>query len=183
MELLKRIAKFLYNSLQIFLVFAAFVLVVYIFVLQPHQVDGLSMSPTFHNGEILLSFLLPVRFNDLKQGDVVVFHSPTEQDRLFIKRIIGVPGETISLQDGKVYINGKKFDESSYLDSSVITYGSAFLAEGEVKRVPEGTFFVMGDNRENSSDSRSWGFLDYSKLIGKSIIRVWPFEFITNPFK
>lgn len=186
MELIKKIAKFLYDGLQTLLLIAAVFLVIYIFVLEPHQVDGLSMFPTFHNGDLLLSYLLPVRFNQLKRGDVVVFNSPTEADKLFIKRIIALPGETVMVKDGKVYLNGSLYDESSYLKPSVITYGGAFLIDGQPQTVPQGYLCVMGDNRENSSDSRAWGFLDKKKLIGKSIMRIWPvntFEFVVNPVK
>lgn len=186
MELLGKIGKFLYDSLQVFLVIAAFFLVIYIFILQPHQVDGLSMSPTFHHSDILLSYLLPVRFNQLEKGDVVVFHSPNEADKLFIKRIIALPGDSVKVQEGSVFLNGEKLDESSYLASDVMTYGGAFLQDGEAKTVPDGTLVVMGDNRDNSADSRAWGFLDKQKLVGKSIIRLWPvnsFEIIKNPLK
>ena len=186
MELVIRIGKFFYNSLQIFLVFAAILLVIYIFVLEPHQVDGISMFPTFHNGDLLLSYLLPVRFDQLKRGDVVVFNSPTEEDKLFIKRVIAIPGERIMVQNGGVYINGAKFDESAYLAPTVMTYGGASIPDGQQITVPQGDLVVMGDNRENSSDSRAWGPLDKKKLIGKSIMRVWPLntiEIIKNPMK
>lgn len=186
MELLKKCAIFLYDALQSLLLLAAVLLVIYIFVLQPHQVDGLSMYPTFHNGDLLLSYLLPVRFDQLRRGDVVVFHSPNSADKLFIKRIIATVGETVMVQDGKVFVNGKLFDESSYLGPEVMTYGGAFMQDGLTVTVPQGTVVVMGDNRENSSDSRAWGFLDKKKLIGKSLMRVLPvkdFTFITNPLK
>jgi signal peptidase I len=186
MELFRKTAIFLYDGLQSLLLIAAVFLIIYIFVLEPHQVDGLSMFPTFHNSDILLSYLLPVRFDQLKRGDIVVFNAPVEADKLYIKRIIGLPGETIKVEDGGVYINGQKFDESSYLGADVMTYGGAFLQDGVERTVPIGDIVVMGDNRPGSSDSRAWGFLDKKKLIGKSIMRIWPlkdFEFIRNPLK
>jgi signal peptidase I len=186
MEIIKKVALFLYDGLQTLLLVAAVILVIYIFVLEPHQVDGISMFPTFHNSDLLLSYLLPVRFDQLKRGDVVVFNSPVEPDKLYIKRIIALPGETVKVQDGGVYINGQRFDESAYLNPDVMTYGGAFLQDGMERAVPPGSLVVMGDNRPNSSDSRAWGFLDKKKLIGKSVMRIWPvqsFEFITNPLK
>src|SRR6476469_6852916 len=98
MEAVKKVAIFLYDALQTFLLVAAFFLVIYIFLLDPHQVDCLSMFLTFHNSDLLLSYLLPVRFDQLKRGDVVVFNAPTEPGKLFIKRIIALPGETVMVK-------------------------------------------------------------------------------------
>lgn len=185
-DYIKKAALFLYDALQTVLLIAAVLLVMYIFVLQPHQVDGQSMYPTFHNGDLLLSYLLPVRFDDLKRGDVVVFNSPVEADKLYIKRIIAVPGDRVKVQDGRVYLNGQLLDESSYLKPEVVTYGGAGMQDGDERVVPDGFVTVMGDNRENSSDSRAWGFLPKTKLIGKSLLRLLPlkdFQFITNPLK
>jgi signal peptidase I len=186
MELFRKIAIFFYDGLQTILLIAAVFLVLYIFVVQPHEVSGHSMDPTFNDHDFLLSNLLAVRFKDLKNGDIVVFKSPIEADKLYIKRIIGMPGDRVKVQDGKVYLNGAMLDESPYLKSDVMTYGGASMQDGIEYVVPEGTVVVMGDNRPNSSDSRAWGFLDEQKLIGKSSIRMWPvntFEFIHNPFK
>lgn len=186
MELFRKIAIIFYDGLQGILLVAAVFLVIYIFIIQFHEVSGLSMYPTFNNHDLLLSYLIPVRFDSLKKGDVVVFKSPVEQDKLYIKRIIATPGDTVKVQDGRVYLNGTLLDESAYLQPDVMTYGGAAFQDGVDQRVPEGAVVVMGDNRPNSSDSRAFGFLDKSKLIGKSVVRVWPlntFEFIHNPFK
>lgn len=186
MELFRKIAVFFYDALQSILLIAAVFLVLYIFIIQVHEVSGLSMYPTFNNRDYLLSYLLPVRFDDLKKGDIVVFKSPVEQDKLYIKRIMALPGDRVKVQDGSVYLNGTKLDESAYLQPDVLTYGGASFQDGMEQVVPQGTVVVMGDNRPNSSDSRAWGFLDKSKLVGKSVVRIFPmqdFEFIHNPFK
>lgn len=186
MELFRKIAVFFYDALQSVLLIAAVFLVLYIFIIQVHEVSGLSMYPTFNNKDYLLSYLLPVRFDDLKKGDVIVFKSPVEQDKLYIKRIIALPGDTVAVQDGGIYINNKKLDESAYLGSDVLTYGGAFLQESIQRQVPQGFVVVMGDNRAGSSDSRAWGFLSKEKLVGKSILRIWPpgdFGVIHNPFE
>lgn len=162
------------DSAQTILFFAAILLMVYMFVIQPHQVDGLSMYPTFHHQEWLLSYLVDAKLRNFKRGDVVVFHAPDEEDKLYIKRIIGLPGDTVRLENGGVYLNGGKLDESAYLDSSVSTFGGSTVAEGKEVTVPEDQLFVMGDNRSYSLDSRAWGFLPYNKLIGRSVIRIWP---------
>ena len=184
MEVLKKIGNFILNTIQTILLIASAFLVLYIFVVQPHQVDGSSMYPTFQDKEWLLSNLLAIRTNDYKRGDVVVFHSPVEPEKIYIKRLIALPGETISIIEGDVYINDELLDESSFLPAEVKTYGGAFLHDDESVIVPVGSIFVMGDNRPGSSDSRAWGFLKKEKLIGKSMVRVLPvnkFKLINNP--
>ncbi len=174
MEFLKKAYfKFLDVSQSILFV-ASFFLVLYIFVVQPHQVSGSSMYPTFKDQQIMLSYLLDVQFHTLRRGDVVVFHSPVESDKLYIKRVIGLEGDSVSVHDGSVYVNGTKLDESSYLKPDVVTYGGSFLKDGDVVTVPPGSYFVMGDNRPFSSDSRAWGFVTYGKLIGRSMARILP---------
>lgn len=189
----RRIFTFFLDSFQALLLVISFFLFLYVFVVQPHQVSGFSMFPTFHDQDLLLSNLLVTHPNNLtdkfikplRRGDVIVFHAPVEADKLYIKRIIGLPGETVRLNNGYVYLNGSLFDESGYLKSSVMTYGEAYLREGDTITVPEGMFFVMGDNRPNSSDSREWGPVKESAIVGRSMVRFWPlkdFEFIHNPF-
>lgn len=186
MFILRAFFRFFIDTLQGIFVIIAFLLILYILILRPHQVIGSSMLPNLEDREYLLSYLLSVSLDSLKRGDIVVFDSPTEEDRLFIKRIIALSGDTIRVQDGKVYINGAILNESPYLSEDVWTSGSVFLKEGEDKVVPEGSLFVMGDNRGGSSDSREWGFLSKKAVIGQSIVRVLPLNRLTvfkNPFK
>lgn len=179
LDILKNIYfKFLDTS-QTILFFASILLIVYIFVLQPHEVSGSSMYPTFKDKEFLLSYLLDVKFGSLRHGDVVVFHSPKEEDKLYIKRIIGMPGDRIRVEGGVVYRNDNKLDESPYLESTIATYGGSSLRDGETKEVLPGTLLVMGDNRPYSSDSREWGLLEYKKLVGRSSVRIWPLNTFT----
>src|SRR6185437_12695086 len=101
------------------------------------------------------------------------------------KRVIGTPGDTVMLQDGDVYLNGKKLDQSAYLKSTVKTYGGSFLKDGETITVPPDEYFVMGDNRPYSSDSREWGFVKRSAFIGESLFIYWPpteTKIIHNPY-
>lgn len=186
--------KFL-DASQFILFFVAIVLIGYMFVIQPHEVSGSSMYPTFKNKDFLLSYILDVqlssitnsRIRGIRHGDVVVFHSPVEEDKLYIKRVIGLPGDRIKLENGAVYFNGEKLDESEYLDSSVATFGGSFLQDGSEVIVEPETYFVMGDNRPYSSDSRAWGMLSSNKLIGRSMLRFYPpqvFKFVSrDPYK
>src|SRR5579871_3895765 len=174
MFILRKIYAFFVDALQSILIAASIFLVIYIFIARPFQVNGESMVPNFLNGEYVLTNLLTLRFNNPKLGDVVVFVAPIDTEKDFIKRIIGTPGDTVMVQDGDVYLNGKKLDESKYLDITVKTYGGSFLKDGETITVPPDEYFVMGDNRAYSSDSREWGFVKRSAFIGESLFVYWP---------
>lgn len=185
MFILKAIYTFLVDTVQTILLAASIFLVIYIFLYRPFQVSGQSMYPTFHDREYVLTDLISYKFQLPQRGDVIVFHSPTDADKDFIKRVIGLPGDTVSIQNGNFYVNTNKFDESMYLDDSVKTYGGSFLKEGETITVPESNYFVAGDNRPYSSDSREWKFLKKSEIIGKSLFVYWPpnrARVVKNPF-
>lgn len=185
MEILKKIYNIFIDIAQTFLMAASIFLVIYIFILRPFQVSGDSMYPTFKNGEYILTNLIGLRFASPQRGDVIVFKAPTDNEKDFIKRIIGIGGDTVMLQKGKVFLNGTQLDESAYLASDVQTYPGSFLLEGQSTTVPEGSYFVMGDNRPFSSDSREWGYLPGKDLEGVSFFVYWPLNsmrVITNPF-
>ena len=171
--------------MQTVLLAASIFLVIYIFLFRPFQVSGQSMFPTFQNREYILTNLIALRFSNLNQGDVIVFKAPTDEDKDFIKRVIGVPGDSVYLKEGFVYVNGKKLNERAYLADDVRTYGGSFLKEEQSVTVPQEAYLVMGDNRPFSSDSREWGFLKKSSIIGKSFFVYWPLNtmrVIKNPF-
>ena len=132
------------------------------------------MHPNYENGEYVLTNLITLRFKQVERGDVVVFESPTNKEKDFIKRVIGVPGDEIMIKAGYVFINGIRLDESKYLQPDVKTYGGAFLAEGVMVRVPPNQYFALGDNRNFSSDSREWGFVSSNKIVGESFLVYWP---------
>lgn len=185
MEVLKKIYAVVIDVMQTFLMAASIFLVIYIFILRPFQVSGDSMYPTFKNKEYILTNLIGLRFNNPHKGDVIVFKAPTDNEKDFIKRIIGEPGDSVLLKDGFVYINGQKSDESAYLASDVRTYGGSFLKDGEPITVPKDKFFVMGDNRPYSSDSREWGLLQSKDVIGVSFFVYWPLNtmrLVKNPY-
>jgi signal peptidase I len=151
------------------------------------------MYPNFHNGEYVITNLIGFEdfkiyhasFGTLKLGDVVVFIAPPDPTKDYIKRVIGLPGDSIYIKGGDVYVNGKLLDESAYLNPDVKTYEGAFLSEGQTITVPPNEYFVLGDNRPESSDSRTWGFVTKDEIIGKSLFVYWPLDrirLIKNPY-
>lgn len=154
-------------------------LVVYLFFMQPHQVSGQSMYPNFDSGDYVLTDKVSYRVGDPQRGDVVVFHAPPSANCPagtgcdFIKRIIGLPGETVRLEDNTFYINNTALDESEYIGPSVQTIPGAFIS-GQTIQLGQNEYFVVGDNRPHSSDSRSWGPIQTSDIVGKAFFRYWP---------
>ncbi len=186
LDILKKVYYFLLDFLQTILLIAAGVLVIYVFLFRPFQVSGSSMYPNFHDGEHIITNLIGLRVSNLKLGDVVVFSAPPDPEKDFIKRVIGVPGDRISLKGGYVYLNGGKLDESPYLSSAVKTYPGSFLREGEEITVPLDEYFVLGDNRPESSDSREWGFVPKKNVVGLSFLIYLPLNeiaIVKNPYQ
>jgi len=173
MFFLRNLWLFFLDFLETIVVSLAIFAVVYIFLFQPHQVDGRSMEPNFHNGEYILTDKLSYRLHAPNRGDVVVFHSPQDERNDFIKRIIGIPGDTLMVKGGFVYINGTKLEEKYINDPDQVLAGR-FLREGESYEVAPEQYIVMGDNRLHSSDSREWGPVNQSSIVGRAFFRYWP---------
>ncbi len=185
MGILRKIYSFLLDAVQTFLLAAAFFLVIYVFLFRPFQVNGDSMFPNFKDQEYVLTNIIQLRFQEPKLGDVIVFKAPTDPEKDYIKRVIGVPGDRVMVKDGNVYLNGKLLNESVFLKPTVKTYGGTFLQEGEEKTVPPDSYFTLGDNRPYSSDSREWGFVQKDLIIGQSFFAYWPpplAGLIKNPY-
>ena len=145
------------------------------FLFQPFLVRGASMEPNFQNNDYLIIDMISYRFRrPSTRGEVVVFRAPNNPFQKFIKRIIGLPGETIEIRDGEVLIHLDQdylvLDESDYLYPQVKTAGNLKIT------LEENEYFVLGDNRTASSDSRHWGALPVERIIGRVMIRVWPFD-------
>ena len=163
---------FLIDFLETVVITLAIAIVIYIFIASPHVVVGESMMPNFVNGEYLLTNKLIYTYSKPQRGQVIIFqHTPTEE---YIKRVIGLPGNTVELRNGSVYINGKRLSESAYIPKNVHTFGMAYLANNVPLKIPKGDYFVMGDNRMNSSDSREWGLVPYSEIRGEAWFVYWP---------
>jgi signal peptidase I len=152
------------------LVFSVLVAVlVIVFVVQPVRVEGTSMLPHLHDGERIFVNKFIYRFDRIERGDIVVFWYPNDPDKSFIKRVIGLPGETVSIHEGVVHINGQPLDEN-YIESRY--HGR--LETMAPKFVQNHYYFVMGDNRDSSNDSRQWGLVPEKYIYGKAIFRYWP---------
>lgn len=173
------VVKFFWELIKTFLIAMAIIIPIRYFLVQPFFVRGASMEPTFEDGEYLLIDQLSYRFREPRRGEVIVFHYPNDPSQFFIKRIIGLPGDLVTIQDGQVVIqngefsNGAVLDESEYLDPNVRTGGQTETQLGENE------FFVLGDNRPASSDSRSWGLLPRENIVGRTWIRAFPLGRIT----
>ncbi len=168
------IGQFLLSFLETIVVALVISIVLYLFIMTPHEVIGSSMYPTYKDGEYVMANKVLYKLSEPKRGDVIIFKYSDTQD--FIKRIIGLPGDQVMLKDGYIYINDKKLDESNYLDSTVYSNGGEFLHEGETVTIPEGEYFVCGDNRQHSSDSRTFGSIEKSNIKGKAWIVYFPFS-------
>ncbi len=139
------------------------------------RVDNISMQPTLEEDQFILVDKISHRFKEMRHGDIVIFHFPLNPTEDYIKRLIGLPGDTVKIAAGEVYVNGYKLNESYLADAP--NY------EGEWV-VPEDALFVLGDNRNSSSDSHSWGFVPKANLIGRAMVVYWPIgelKILTHP--
>ena len=170
---MKNILSFIWEITKIVIIALLIVIPIRYFIFQPFLVRGQSMMPTFENGDYLIVDQLSYRFREPQRGEVVVFKYPQNPSQRYIKRIIGLPGETIEIEDGKIIIYQEEerqvLNESDYLPPDISTPGDiqVSLAENE--------YFVLGDNRAVSADSRKFGPLPRENIIGRVFLRAWPF--------
>ncbi len=135
-------------------------------LIQNFRIEGSSMEPNLHDGQYLIINKIVYRFYPHERGDIVVFQFPRNPKRDFIKRVVGLPGEKVEVKQGKVLINDQELEEPYAPKTSSYSWGPALVGENEL--------FVLGDNRNNSSDSHSWGMLPQDKVVGKAWISYWP---------
>lgn len=142
------------------------------FIAQPFIVSGASMDETFHNGQYLIVDQVSYHFEDPQRGEVIIFRYPRDPSKFFIKRVIGIPGDTIKIEGNIVTITNAEHPEGAVLDEPYVphmqpnTYLEEVLGDGE--------YFVMGDNRDQSSDSRVWGVLQERNIVGRALFRLFP---------
>ncbi len=173
MKKITDILNSIFDFFQGIVVFMAMLVMVYLFLFSPQEINGQSMFPTFYDKELLITNKIVYKLKEPKRGDIIVFKSPRNKDIDYIKRVIGLPGETIVLKNSSYYINGTKLEEP-YIVPTIVTSAGAFLKEGESITVPDGMYFLSGDNRPHSSDSREFGPIPVTDFIGQALFRYWP---------
>jgi len=169
---MKNALTFIWEVAKLIIIALVIVLPIRYLLFQPFFVKGQSMEPSFEDGDYLIIDELSYKLRDPARGEVIVFKYPNDPSQRYIKRIIGLPGETIEIQNGKVAIYsegaGTVLKESEYLPESTFTNGDLRIT------LTENEYFVMGDNRSASSDSRRWGTLPENFIIGQVFLRAWP---------
>lgn len=165
---------FLFEVAKIAVVTLAIILPVRYFLIQPFFVKGASMEPNFDDGQYLIIDELSYFLREPARGEIVVFRYPADPTQYYIKRIIGLPGETVEVADGQIKIFNSEhplgfvLDETKYLPAAISTYGAVKEVMGRDE------FFVLGDNRSASYDSRRWGPLPRKNITGRVLLRAWP---------
>lgn len=168
----KKKASFFGEVLESIAIAVVLAFVIRVFLFQPFYIPSSSMEPTLKPGDRIIVNKFMYRFKEPERGDIIVFKYPLDPKRDFIKRLIGLPGETIEIKDSVLYVNGKKV-EQPFLPKG-LRYGDYGPVE-----IPEGNYFMMGDNRNNSEDSREWGMLPEENIVGEAMVIYWPLSRIT----
>lgn len=165
--------SFIWETVKVVVISLAIIIPIRYYLVQPFFVKGASMEPGFEDGDYILVDELSYNFKDPARGDVVIFRYPLDTSQFFIKRIIGLPSETVEIRDNEVIIYNKQKPEGfildeNYLDSSQETVGNLRI------KLDGNEYFVLGDNRLESSDSRRWGALNEVLITGRAFVRPWP---------
>ncbi len=163
------------DFVQTLVVFGAIFAIIYLFISQPHRVSGNSMLPYIQNNNYILTDKLSYRFGEPKVGDIIVLKNPRNESEDFIKRIMAVPGDRLKVEGGRVYLNGEVLNEN-YLPVDRVTSSRSFFQEGKEIEAEPNQYFVFGDNRDHSSDSRDWGAVTRQEIKGKVFFRYFPLD-------
>lgn len=170
--MIKEILFFIWDIVKIAIIALLIVIPIRTFVFQPFFVRGASMEPNFYNYDYLIVDQISYRFSEPKRGDIVIFKNPNNASERFIKRVIGLPGESLIIKESKVFIKSEEqsfyLDESAYLPAEIITPGIIEIT------LESDEYFVLGDNRPYSYDSRTFGKITKEHIIGKVGFRLWP---------
>ncbi len=173
---------FLWDLFVIFAIAMAIIIPIRYYVAQPFIVSGSSMEPNFHNGEYLIIDELSYHLHQPQRGDIIVFKYPKNTSEYFIKRIIALPGEKVQVANNQVIIYNKENPKGMVLDEKYLPSGDLTFPVGSDDTVTLGSdeYFVLGDNRPASSDSRFWGPVPRNDIVGKVFIRAYPFQSVTH---
>ena len=172
---LSELKDFSFDTIKIIVISLIIIIGIRSFVMQPFFVNGQSMEPNFHDGDYLIVNEIGYRLDDPKRGDVVIFHYPNDPSQFFIKRIIGLPGEKIEIKNNEITVYNKEHSDGFTLDE-VYLPGNATISKNYSQELKNDEYYVLGDNRVASSDSRVWGVLERHYIVGKAWVRAWPFN-------
>ena len=167
------ILAFVWETVKIVVISLAIILPIRYFLVQPFFVKGASMEPSFEDGDYLLINEISYRFNRPERGDVIIFRYPQDTSQFFIKRIIGLPEETVEIKNNKVTVYNKKTPQGFSLDEKYLSANQQTLGD-MVLKLDDNDYFVLGDNRLQSSDSRRWGTVNKTLIVGRAFLRPWP---------
>jgi signal peptidase I len=177
---MKKFLIFVWEITKIVAISLAIILPVRYYLIQPFYVKGASMEPNFHDHQYLIIDEISYRFDAPERGHVIVFRYPGNPQEFYIKRIIGLPGEEVMIKDGRVTIFNEAYPDGWLLNEEYLPDGLTTLGNSEEKiAVGPDEYFVLGDNRNSSSDSRNFGPINRSYITGKILFRGWPLEEIT----
>ncbi len=172
---LQVIGTFFWDLIKIIIIALVIIVPFRMFVAEPFVVSGSSMVPNFHNRDYLIIDRLSYRSGEPKRGDVIVLKFPKDTSQFFIKRVIGLPGEKVAVSQGNVIVYNNQNPQGLTLKESYLPSVGITLGKPETVSLGEGEYFVLGDNRTASSDSRVWGILPQDDIVGKVWLRVFPF--------
>ena len=174
-SLTSEVLAFFWETIKIVVISLIIILSIRYYIVQPFFVKGASMESNFEDGDYLFVDELSYELGDPSRGDVAVFRYPLDHKQFFIKRIIGLPNETVDIKDNKVTIYNALHPEGMVLNEIYLDPGQQTLGAMRTK-LDDNDYFVLGDNRLRSSDSRTWGALNRSLITGRAFIRLWPFS-------
>lgn len=170
------VGSFFWELLKVFLIALLIIVPIRYFLVQPFFVRGASMEPNFFDGEYLVIDQLSYRWREPRRGEVIVFRFPSNPSQFFIKRIVGLPGDLVRIENGQVIVQNDQYQQGVALDESGYLLPNTRTGGREAIQLGLNEFFVLGDNRSASSDSRSWGVLPRSDVIGRVWVRAFPFD-------
>jgi len=175
------IKDFVFEMIKVLIVSLIIIVPIRAYVVQPFYVDGASMEPNFHDGEYLIVDEISLRFKQPERGDIVIFHPPTNPKVYYIKRVIGLPNEVVDIKNGEIRVFEQDSPEPLIIDESKYLGNDYLLRPSEKYHLKLGAteYYLLGDNRPNSLDSRRLGAIDFSHMKGKVVLRAFPFDKFT----